>query len=639
MPRRLELILLALVLIVAAVLRLGWPGLTEFKADEARLMLLALEMVEEGGLPLRGISSSVGFPNFPMSVWLYALPLYIWPHPLAATLFTGFLNLLAVGGTYWLVRRYWGPHAALAAALLFAVNPWALHHARKIWAQNLLAPFVVGWGISGALFWVEERPSFIIPHLLCLAIAAQAHLAGLALVPATLLILLLNRRRLRLRDLLLGGGLVLLTLLPFLLYLYRSGISLLNALPGGGGAASGGWDWHAFRLAWLLSSGREIHALAGPEAFERYLANVPDLTAVQLFWGMLMAGGLLLLLMSLRRSDAKVRRLSGLLLLWLLAPLLLFSWPRLPRALHYLLPMYPVPFILAGIGAAWLWRRIVVSAGRWALWGGVIGGALLQIWIWGALLQFVSQTATPGGFGVSLQRQLAATARVVEQMQASGAAELLIAGAGDNPAEESFPAVYDVLLREWPHRFVDGRETAVFPAAPAVVLISPEAPAAVELYRRAAAREILLPLRAGEGALTVMTLSAAQPQPEIPFAMPHILTNWAAFAGVDAPQETAGGEMRWQVYWYAGERADVDFHLFNHLLDGEGNRLAQADTAVFPARQWQDGDLVITRLTLPLLPAVESVRMGMYRYPELEPVLVFDVAGNPTADGVTVPLP
>ena len=75
--------------------------------------------------PLRGISSSVGFPNFPMSVWLYALPLFISPHPYAATLFTGLLNTLSVAASYWLVRRYWGPTAAIAAALLYATNPWA----------------------------------------------------------------------------------------------------------------------------------------------------------------------------------------------------------------------------------------------------------------------------------------------------------------------------------------------------------------------------------------------------------------------------------------------------------------------------------------------------------------------------------
>lgn len=94
--RRIEFLLLAVVLIVTAVLRTSYPSLTEFKGDEARLTLLALEMAEGTAFPIRGISSSVGFPNFPMSVWLYSLPLLLWKHVYAATIFTGVLNTLAV---------------------------------------------------------------------------------------------------------------------------------------------------------------------------------------------------------------------------------------------------------------------------------------------------------------------------------------------------------------------------------------------------------------------------------------------------------------------------------------------------------------------------------------------------------------
>jgi 4-amino-4-deoxy-L-arabinose transferase-like glycosyltransferase len=123
--RRREITLLVAILLLAGVLRLAWPGLTEFKRDEALLMARALEMVDTGHIAVRGISSSVGFPNFPASVWIYALPLAIADHVYSATLFTGLLNLLAVLGGWWLARRYWGQTAALAASLLFAVSPWA----------------------------------------------------------------------------------------------------------------------------------------------------------------------------------------------------------------------------------------------------------------------------------------------------------------------------------------------------------------------------------------------------------------------------------------------------------------------------------------------------------------------------------
>ena len=65
-----------------------------------------------------------------------------------------------MAGVYWLTRRTWGAPAALAGALLLAAGPWAIIFSRKIWAQNLLPPFAIGWGIGAALAFVEGRRPF-----------------------------------------------------------------------------------------------------------------------------------------------------------------------------------------------------------------------------------------------------------------------------------------------------------------------------------------------------------------------------------------------------------------------------------------------------------------------------------------------
>ncbi|MCA9922824.1 MAG: glycosyltransferase family 39 protein, partial [Anaerolineales bacterium] len=294
MSQRSEIMLLVLIVSITAVLRMGWPGITEFKADEARLMRLALEMANGATFPVRGISSSVGFPNFPMSVWLYALPLTVWQHPYAATLFTGLLNTLAVVGCYWLVRRYYGVEAALSAALMFAVSPWAIHHSRKIWAQNLLPFFVVGWGIAGVLAFIEKRPKWLVIHFLALAIAAQAHLAAFALVPVTGLLLLRFWRRVDWKWCAIGIGAVGVTVLPFAYYLLTAGQNFLAQNQNAGDVLPTvvrGWDISALRYAWLLTSGQEIHALTGPTAFEAFLAKVPETLPVHWLWGAAVVGG------------------------------------------------------------------------------------------------------------------------------------------------------------------------------------------------------------------------------------------------------------------------------------------------------------------------------------------------------------
>ncbi len=645
----LEFVLLTGILLVAAVPRMGWPGLTEFKADEARLLQLALEMADFRQFPLRGISSSVGFPNFPLSVWLYALPLLVWKHVYAATLFTGLLNTLAVAGTYWLARRYWGVPAALTAALMFAVSPWAIHHSRKIWAQNLLPFLVTGWGITAVLTFVERRGKLIILHLLFLALAAQAHLAGLALVPVTAVYLFLFRRRVNWRAAAVGLIVAGLTALPFLWYLLTAGQRYLNvekAVAAGGTAR--GWDWAALQHAWRLASGWQIHALAG-KAFETFLQGAPGMAAVYLFWGGLILGGLTVMLRHLwraRRQPDRNAALYAILLLWLAAPILLFSWPRLPTELHYLLPIYPVPYLAAAIfinhlpaashqplaashqppAANRQWQRLALAI--------LLVTAVAQLFYWFSLQNFFSRQATPGGFGTPLAMKLEAVETARQQLAEANAAEILVAGPGDNPQEDEFPAVFGALLWGVPHRFVDAADTAVFPQGTAVVLLE-SAGLGGQVYLEAAGETAVIPQRRGELDLYVLTLEG-QPAPAHVFDPPPILTNWVSYAGYDDPVVAANGETAvWQVYWNAGEPAAVDTHMFVHVLNEKGKR-EQRDTAVFPPAQWRPGDLVVNAFRLPWPEEASLIRTGMYLYPSLEPILVFDVAGNPHTDAVEI---
>ncbi|MCP5099701.1 MAG: hypothetical protein GY943_29460, partial [Chloroflexi bacterium] len=314
--------------------------------------------------------------------------------------------------------------------------------------------------------------------------------------------------------------------------------------------------------------------------------------------------------------------------------MLFFSWPGLPSELHYLLPIYPVPFIAAGLFASWLrqrWRQVAIAL--------LVLSAVAQVWIWGQLLGFVSKTATPGGFGVPLAIQLEATSLAEAQFKQYDAREVLIAGVGQRPLAEDFPAIYDVLLHDVPHRFVDVSQTAVFPNATTVIFLDPLAGDGAALYQAAATEMERIPLRRGEGELQVLVVGETAVSPTYTFDPPHILTNWAAFAGYDAPMLHDDGTASWQVYWYTGEVSTQDFHLYNHLLNEDGERITQVDTAVFAANQWQPGDLVISHVRMPWSANGVTMRSGMYSYPGLTAVQVFDIAGNPTSDAIEIPLP
>src|SRR5262249_36058564 len=154
----------------------------------AQLYKLALDLARLRAFPLHGITSSIGVPNAPASVYLFALPLFLWHSPLAATLFVGALDTASVPVSYLVARRYWDTVAAQSSALLYAVSPWAVIYSRKIWAQDLLPLFVVGCVFAGLLGFVEGRRRWVAVHLALLALAIEIHPSALALAPLTLLL-------------------------------------------------------------------------------------------------------------------------------------------------------------------------------------------------------------------------------------------------------------------------------------------------------------------------------------------------------------------------------------------------------------------------------------------------------------------
>lgn len=629
---RWEIATLAGLLLLAAIARLGWPGLTEFKADEGRLLTAALAMAD-GEFAVRGISSSVGFPNAPMSVWLYALPLVLWPHPYAATLFTGALSLAAVAGVYWLARRYRGRSAATIAALMLAVSPWAIVFSRKIWAQNLLPLFAVGWAIGAALAFVEGRRAFIVLHLICLAVAVQLHPAAIALVPATILLLIVFRRRVDWRYLILGGALAVLSAASFLWYLWGRW-RVEGGLPFSTGQAAGELSLDSLRLAFGIATGAGLRPLAGED-----FTGLPGETAIRLIWlAAILAGIIWTSVKVFQRRERPAASVGFIALLWFLGPALFFLWHRTPVYVHYFIVALPAAYLMAGFA---LGRAIdgLRPRGRAVAWAVVVLVAGLQLAVWSNLMAAIARDPIAGGFGIPLGDKLAAADAARAAIDDIGAAEVLLVGDGSDPEQDDFPAEFRALLYGVPLRHVEINAEAVFPAAAAVVLMdrgTVDGPTSVRDVYSAAAAPVF------DETYTVLALpSAAAPQAEVESPKPALLANFVRITGYNAPRFVPDG-MTWDVFWRPADNPDpTDYHLFNHLLDETGARIAQADAAAFPGAQWRPGDVVMSRFLLPLAetPAPPlTMRVGMYHYPSLEAVPVLDEAANPAADAVEFPL-
>lgn len=632
--RRLEFTLLALILLLAAALRLGWPGLTEFKLDEARVYQLALQLVEFRGLPLAATDMSVGLPNSPLTIYIYALPMFLWKSPLAPMLFGALLNTAAVALAYALVRRYWGPRAALFSALLYAAAPWAVLYSRKIWASNLLPLFMVGYVFSGLLAFVEGRRRWVVAHLMLLSVIVQIHISSAVLGLVTLGLLWICRRRVDWRLVGIGVAGAALLEAPFGVYL----LTQAGHASGTGSALAGRTlqlSGDVFQLAAMLVEGTYTHALAGPQAAPAFDATLPDFTP--LFW---LAGVLALLgagqvaYRAWRERGGELSRpaQAGLALLtWLLAPLVFFVAHVSPIYPHYLTIIFALSFALSGVLLDNLWERWRAGWQRALVAAVPLVLAACQTWQVLALFSFLGAHATPEAFGVPIARLLEAASAA----RAAGAQEILVVSAGSDAWQDNEPAVFDSLLHGTPHRFVDGRTTAVMPEGNAVVILWPGEFPGRDLYREWGGGqwqgEILL--REGEGVVYIVKGRGALPVPR-PREASALLSNGAELLG------SGGTASAWELWWRApGPAEGESYQVFAHLLDTSGARLAQADESTLGVREWRAGDTVVNYFDLGHAAGGTDVRAGMYAYPSLTPVDVLDAAGNPAGEWLVFPLP
>jgi hypothetical protein len=260
--------------------------------------------------------------------------------------------------------------------------------------------------------------------------------------------------------------------------------------------------------------------------------------------------------------------------------------------------------------------------------------AALQLASWGLLMTAVAQQPEAGGFGIPLEIKLAAADAARAALEDGRAAEVILSGDGSNPEQDDFPAEFGALLHGIPVRFTDLNAEAIFPSAASAVLLEP----AVD--RLTSVRDLYLAAAEAvhdeQYTMLIMPASAA-PAPDTPATPPALLANFVWLSGHNALREAPEGAL-WDVFWLPAENPDpTDYHLFNHLIDGAGARIAQADAAAFAGIQWRPGDVVISRFLLPLTGAPTpplTMRVGMYRFPSLESVPVLDEAANPAADAV-----
>jgi hypothetical protein len=145
-----------LVAALAAGLRLHHIADMEYKYDEKTAFELAGQFLRLEKLPLVGLDSSVGIPNPPGFVLIIAGLRVLLGGPLAVGAAIAAVNAGAIVWLGWFLAPRVGGFVSWGAALMMATGPWAVIFSRKIWAQDLLAPFGCVL-VAGLILAVQER--------------------------------------------------------------------------------------------------------------------------------------------------------------------------------------------------------------------------------------------------------------------------------------------------------------------------------------------------------------------------------------------------------------------------------------------------------------------------------------------------
>ena len=663
---------LVVILLVSAILRLWNLDATEFKYDEARVCNLAAGFVDTGIPPVRGMGSSAGIDNPPLAIYLMTVPVLLSRSPWVATAFVAVLNVVGVWACYRLGKRYWGVGVGLGAAFLLAISPWAVFYSRKVWAQDLLLPFVILF-IAWLIAWSAEGQRWALSGaLVSLAALTQIHMATVSFAALFALAVLLTlvvcppRRRVSFwgMPLLVGIAASALLYAPYVVFDALTGWKNVRGFAAMLGTPTQTY-WEAVRYALLNIGGREIHALAGPAQFRAFLDTILNLN----YWpdrieeALALASMLYLLVRTWRRrSNRRTLLRDGLLVLWIIVPVLFFLRSRSPVYPHYLIPLYPAPYLVLAIAATDLFaaagRRARIRRPVYAI-GSLLGLALMawQVYLSLSIHAFVETHHTPSGMGTPIGILQRVSDRIRSHADAWGNHEVVVLCAGDNPATDECPAVLQFMAgRELALRFVDHGASLLLPESDAdtLIVLAPGASIAVEETPRHTEPmpDQMIWLRENVDAYRFYRLPAGTtPLPAIqPDGVPVRLENGVSLLGYErSAPPTPGATTRLTLYWRVDAVPDSPppqgYSFANHLLGADGQRYGQQDGPGYPVWQWRNGDTVLSWFEIPVASSAPDrpfhLRVGMYTYippDQFIAAYVVDSAGQRTADAVEWPV-
>ncbi|MCR4406978.1 MAG: glycosyltransferase family 39 protein [Anaerolineae bacterium] len=627
--RRLEIVVLVVILVVAAFFRMHRldcvpPGLTHDEAANGHDAAWVLR----GGRPLY---FATNYGHEPLYCYLVAGVSALNGgnvNEITLRLTTVLCGLGVILGTYILVRRMFGVLVALTTVAGLAISFWPVFTSRQgvrpVTLPLLLVPaayclwrgleslsgqrsrvwLVVGGVLAGASFYtyvaVRVMPLFFLVFTLYLAMFHRARLSDRW--PAFVLFFVL----------------MIVVAAPLFVYLHthpgaESRISNLDdplrALAQGD-------------LRPLLSnalSGLGIFSFRGDSQW-RY--NLPGRPIFDPLTALFFYGGLALALW--RWREPRYALLLGWFAVGMVPGLATGAEHSIPR----LVAMQPVVYLLVSLGmmelGKWLWRR-----GRWLRWATAIGLALLLVWNgWLTLHDYFLVWASEPDVREVYHTNLREIARYLDAQPDQGP----VVVSTEYPTFWHDPYIFETVLRrqDLDVRWCDGRGGLLFPATDGDVRyvfsasadldtalgedLWPEATLIAEqrlrsddlnpwfrIYRWAGLADLAGRIAALAEASPVWVSGevsfADNPLPgvrqELP--LPVKFNNQVKLLAyrLNDTRFAPGDVVELVTYWQAEGNFRQDLVIFVHLLDAQSQERGGQDVLNVPATTWQAGDVII----------------------------------------------
>jgi len=228
---------IALAVLAGVALRLLPGGCAELACDQVWTFTHTQGVRASGQIATHGMLTSLGVPNFPLSVWVFDLPtiLFCIDNPLGLTRFVEVCGIAAILILLWFClkivdaeeREPW-----LWAVALASVNPLAVFYQQQILPPSMLVLPAV---LMLICWWRRERFWAAFLWGLLGVVSGQIHMSGFFLVAGFILwVLIFDRRRFSWAGWLLGCLVAAIPIIPWLRELL-----------------SGGWDYTRTPFRWV----------------------------------------------------------------------------------------------------------------------------------------------------------------------------------------------------------------------------------------------------------------------------------------------------------------------------------------------------------------------------------------------------